>query len=118
MHLIKTILTICIVCLGIVVSNSSAEPAVVIKADEPEAGAFDGDGNIFFPVFCDTLLVETNSKTGVTHASCRGKGIPNSTGQAQTFDPYNNSFFWQDGILVPCGFFASDGTLVFTYDWT
>ena len=117
MQLIKTIAVVCFACLGIVFSSALAEPAVVIKEDNFAGGAFDGDGNPVV-VLCTAMTVETNSETGVIHASCQGKGLANNSGRAVKYDIYNNPFYWQDGILIPCGVFLADGTLVFTENWT
>ena len=117
MQLTKTMLVICIACLSIVASNAFAEPALVVKIDDQEGYVFDGDGNGGL-VFCDSMTVETNSMTGVITVSCRGKGVPNNSGRAAKFDIYNNPFYWLYGDEVLCGFFASDGSLVFTRDWT
>ena len=116
MQLVKTILTISIACLGIVVSNASAEPAVVVKVDDFEAAILDGDGNIVV-LSCASMQVETNSETGVINFSCRGKDAPNSSGRAVNYDIYNNPFYWEDGILIPAGLITADGTLVFTENW-
>jgi hypothetical protein len=117
MQITKTILTICIACLGIVVSIASAEPAVVMKIDDLTGSAIDGDGNLAL-VVCDSMMVETNSENDVINYFCRGKGLSNSSGQAVKYDVYNNPYYWLSGIEVPCGFLRADGTLVLTYDWT
>ena len=115
MQLIRTILTICIACLGIVASNASAEPALVVKEDF-EAVVFDGGGNLVF-VTCVELTVVTNSETDVINLRCRGKDLPNNSGRAVIYDIYNNPFYWEDGILIPIGFFTPDGRLVITENW-
>ena len=117
MQLVRRMLVSCIACLGIVASGASAEPAVVMKIDDMTGSALDGDGNVVM-VLCDAVTVETNSKTDVINYFCRGKGLPNNSGQAVKYDVYNNPFYWLFGVEVPCGLFKADGTLVFTYDWT
>ena len=117
MKLIKTMLVICIACLGIVVSNASAEPALVVKVDDFTAFLFDGDGNLAL-LSCDSMQVETNSETGVINGSCRGKDVPNSSGRAVNYDIYNNPRYWESGILILAGFLTADGTLVLTENWT
>ena len=117
MQLIRTMLVICIACLSIVVSNAMAEPALVMKIDDLTGSAIDGDGNVAL-VVCDSMAVETNSKNDVINYFCRGKGLPNNSGQAVKYDVYNNPYYWQSGIEVPCGFLRADGTLVLTYDWS
>jgi hypothetical protein len=113
----KKIAVFCVGCLSIVVLNASAEPAVVIKVDDSSGFLFDGDGNAT-PVICDSLDVETNSQTGVINFSCRGKGLPNSSGRAVKYDIYNNPLYWQDGIIIPCAFLNSDGMLELSDNWT
>jgi hypothetical protein len=113
----NSMLVICFACLAIAGSNALAEPAVLLKVEDLAGTAIDGDGNIVV-ISCDSMLVETNSETGVITSSCRTKGIPNSSGQAVKYDIYNNPIYWQLGILVPCAVFTADGTLHLTEDWT
>ena len=117
MQLMKTTLVICIACLVFVVSSALAEPALVMKIEDFAAGGIDGDGNLVF-FSCDSMTVETNSETGVITTSCRARGLANNSGRAVKYDIYNNPIYWQDGILVPCGVFTADGTLLFTVDWS
>ena len=117
MQLIKTMSVICVACLVIFVSSALAEPAVVFNIGDQEGYLFDGDGNATL-IFCDVMVVETNSSTGVITNSCRGKGLPNNSGRAVKYDIYNNPFYWQDGIEIPCAFITADGALVLTNDWT
>ena len=115
MRSIKKLFVICVACLGIVASNALAEPALVVKEDF-EAVVFDGDGNLV-SVACVELTVVTNSKTDVINLSCRGKDVPNNSGRAVIYNIYNNPFYWEDGTLIPIGFFTPDGRLVITENW-
>jgi hypothetical protein len=115
MRPITKLFVICVACLGIVAFNALAEPALVVKEDL-EALVFDGDGNLVF-VTCAELTVVTNSKTDVINFTCRGKDVANNSGQAVIYNIYNNPFYWEDGTLIPIGFFTPDGGLVITENW-
>ena len=117
MQLIKTMAVVCIACLGIVFSSALAEPALVIKVDDSGGFLWDGDGNLVFVQCVVEMTVETNSETDVINLSCRAKDVPNNSGRAVHYDIYNNPVYWEDGILIPIGFFTPDGRLVITENW-